>query len=209
MTRDDDIDPSDAPLFSRPLLADDVPEEGLETKIVASPQEREALADADGLGALSRLEADLCVTREGRDGLRVTGELRADLRQTCVLTLEPFDSRIVAPIEMRFAPERAPTPPPSERASRRRKEAVKVDEEESQPRSHHAADLDADPPDPMIDGQIDLGEIVAEFLALAIDLYPRKPGAQFVAPAEEDEDAPARTSPFAALRDALGKDRRS
>jgi len=36
-----------------------------------------------------------------------------------------------------------------------------------------------DPPDPIINGQIDLGALAAEFLVLNLDLYPRKPGATF------------------------------
>ena len=34
----------------------------------------------------------------------------------------------------------------------------------------------ARPPDPIIHDQIDLGALAAEFLALNLDLYPRKPG---------------------------------
>ncbi|HEY1452267.1 MAG TPA: DUF177 domain-containing protein, partial [Roseiarcus sp.] len=49
--------------------------------------------------------------------------------------------------------------------------------------------------DPVIDGKIDLGALTAEHFALGLDPYPRKPGAEFVAP---DEQA-APDSPFAAL----------
>ena len=42
---------------------------------------------------------------------------------------------------------------------------------------------DEDDPDPVIDGKIDLGALTAEFFALGLDPYPRKPGAEFVAPA--------------------------
>ncbi|MGH6874431.1 MAG: DUF177 domain-containing protein, partial [Aestuariivirgaceae bacterium] len=44
---------------------------------------------------------------------------------------------------------------------------------------------------------IDLGELVAESLGLALDSYPRKPGVEFSATAF-DEKTPAH-SPFAAL----------
>ena len=51
--------------------------------------------------------------------------------------------------------------------------------------------LDDDEPDPIVDGKIDLGALAAEFLALGLDPYPRKPGAEFAAPvAEEDDDSP-------------------
>ena len=34
-------------------------------------------------------------------------------------------------------------------------------------------------PDEIMDGQIDLGALAAEFLVLGLDPYPRKPGADF------------------------------
>jgi len=205
--------------FSRPLAAVDVPEDGLELAIAADAKERAALAEADGLPALNRLEAKLRVTPAGRGGLRVTGELAADLRQICVVTLEEFDARVVEPIEISFAPEAAPPAQDRhqdrrqdhhrERMSRRRREAEP--EEPKEPRTSHIADLDEDAPDPLVDGRIDLGAIVAEFFALALDPYPRKPGARFAAPEaatpeEEEPEAPTRASPFTRLRDALDKE---
>ena len=57
-----------------------------------------------------------------------------------------------------------------------------------------------DPPDVMVDGVLDLGGVVCEQLALNIDPFPRKPGAEFetVAADEGEVDEPA-PSPFAAL----------
>jgi uncharacterized metal-binding protein YceD (DUF177 family) len=188
--------------FSRPLAAAEVPEEGLDLHVAARPDECAALAAQDGLVALSRLEADLAVRRRGAGGLAVTGELRADLRQTCVVTLEEFDATIVEPIEIAFAPEPAPrAPEPTHRARTRRP----VEPEEP---SSRFVDLEDDETDPLIDGRIDLGAIVAEFLALALDPYPRKPGASFTAPQEEPKaEAEPRRSPFAGLGDALRKGR--
>ena len=57
--------------------------------------------------------------------------------------------------------------------------------------------LAEDPPDPLIGGVVDLGACISEFLTLALDPYPRKPGAQFNEPAPA---ADAETSPFAKLR---------
>jgi hypothetical protein len=50
-------------------------------------------------------------------------------------------------------------------------------------------------PDKIVDGTIDLGALTAEFLALGLDPYPRKPGVDFTFESEEKPD-----SPFAALR---------
>ena len=56
-----------------------------------------------------------------------------------------------------------------------------------------------DPPDLIVNGLFDLGALAAEFLALALDPYPRKPGVSFVETAPEAE-GPESVSPFAALR---------
>ncbi len=53
-----------------------------------------------------------------------------------------------------------------------------------------------DPPDPLLGSAVDLAAVVTEFLALAIDPYPRKPGAVFVTPVELKDPT---ASPFAAL----------
>jgi hypothetical protein len=198
--RDDEDESRDAPL-SRPLAAAEVPEEGLDVHIAARADECAALAAADGLAALTRLEADLRVRREGAGGLRVEGELRAELRQTCVVTLEEFDVTLVEPIDVAFAPEPAPRPPAE--PSRRSRRPAELEEPES---GSHFVDLEEDAPDPLIDGRIDLGAIVAEFLALALDPYPRKPGASFTASQQEGDGAPL-GSPFAGLGDALRKGR--
>ena len=55
---------------------------------------------------------------------------------------------------------------------------------------------DEDEPDPVIDGKIDLGALTAEFFALGLDPYPRKPGAVLD---EERTNSEPTDSPFAAL----------
>ena len=64
-----------------------------------------------------------------------------------------------------------------------------------------AIDIEADDaPEPLVAGGVDVGEAVAERLALALDPYPRKPGASFDTPPEEPGDASeSRPNPFAAL----------
>lgn len=202
MTHEPGLGQIDSP-FSRPLAVVEVPENGLEITIAATAQERAALAEADGLRAVSRLEADLRVTREIAGGVRVTGELRADIRQTCVVSLEDFDARVVEPIDVRFAPE--PTIEASSQSGRNWRDRRHAEPEPKESKtSRHIADLDEETPDPLVDGRIDLGAIVAEFLALGLDPYPRKPGASF---AEPDAGAKESASPFASLRKALEKGR--
>jgi hypothetical protein len=177
------------PAFARPLKIAEVPPEGLEIDIVADDAERAALSAHNGLVAIPALAARLRIRRWRGDGLAVEGELRAVVRQTCVLTMDEFDAEIITPVEMRFAPERPPAQPRRTRGPR---------PEEVADTAALTIGLDDDPPDPLVGGAVDLGAIVSEFLTLALDPYPRKAGAQFVEPAPA-EDAPE-TSPFVRLR---------
>jgi uncharacterized metal-binding protein YceD (DUF177 family) len=165
---------NDAPVFSRPVRVDALPSEPLARAIEADAEERAALAKLNRLPAIAKLAATFTLRRLGRDGARVTGVVRAEFTQICVVSIEPFPATLDEEVDVRFAP-------PDEKREERRGEFIAFDEE--------------DPPDPIVDGVIDLGALAAEFFALALDPYPRKPGVSFTPPAEQDETG----SPFAAL----------
>ena len=159
---------------------DDIPETGLHLEIDAPEPVRAEIAGLAGLRELGRLSAVFDLTRRGA-GVRVTGNVSARVGQTCVVTLEPVESDIDEPVDLRFAPR--PVAPASAKS-----ETVAA----------HTSD--EDPPDPLFGGKLDLGAIATEFLLLGIDPYPRKPGAEF-APVKPDD---ASAKPFAAL-EALKK----
>ena len=56
-------------------------------------------------------------------------------------------------------------------------------------------------PEPIIDGRIDLAEIIAQYLGVAIDPYPRAPGAKIMQQYqdEEEEMLETRKNPFGVL----------
>ncbi|MGO4869464.1 MAG: YceD family protein [Roseiarcus sp.] len=174
-------------LFSRPVRVEALPKEGLTQTIEANPAERAALAELNGLPGIAKLTATFVLKRAGRGGVRVSGVVHAELTQTCVVSLEPFAATLDEPVDVRFAPS-------AEEAAARRgasgaaAETILLDAE--------------DAPDPIVDGRVDLGALAAEFMALGLDPYPRKPGVAFAPPAE---DASA-DSPFGALAEA-GKKR--
>jgi uncharacterized metal-binding protein YceD (DUF177 family) len=167
------------PLWSRRLALDEVPEGGLHVDLAADAATRAALAQAAGLRDLPRLEAALDVSRHGRAGLRVEGEMSATVGQTCVVSLEPIEQEIREPIDLVFASSPGPA-------------ALADDKGEATMRFG-----DAEPPELLAGGEVDLGAIVAEFLMLSIDPYPRKEGVQFDAPPRQEEGAGPK--PFAAL----------
>jgi hypothetical protein len=169
-------------LFSRPIRVEAIPLDGLEERIEADEAERAALAAFNGLPAIGELTATFVLKHGGRGAIIVRGELSAEITQTCVVTLEPFDSSISETIDLRFAPR---TDEPARRSKSSDEVATLTSDNE-------------DAPDPLVDGKIDLGVIVSEFLTLGLDPYPRKPGVAFEAPKKGDEISS--NSPFSALK---------
>ena len=151
--------PPALPELSRPLRADKISAGGVVETIVAKPAEREALAARFGVLGVQKLEATLNVDPAKGKMFAVTGTLSAEVVQPCVVTLEPITSKIVDTIDVLFAPpqmlDKGAGPAQAE-----------VGEEET--------------PEPIVDGVIDLGELVAQHLAIAIPLYPRRAGVPLV-----------------------------
>lgn len=141
-----------APEFSRtfdPRHLVDAPQH-----LVPTETERAALAARFGLVAIARLEADVSLLAEG-DRVKVSGELSADIVQSCAVTGEDLPVAIREPLTFSFVPASAPTTPGEE---------VELAAEELDEIAY--------------DGPlIDVGEAVAESLALAIDPYAEGPGA--------------------------------
>ena len=167
---------TEAKPFSRVARVDALPREGQTVTIEATSAEREALASFFELPAIAALTATLRLEPWGRGGARVTGAVHGELTQICVVSLEPFPATVDEAVDVRFAPQAAvDSKPPAA------KETLSL--------------ADEDEPDPIIDGKIDLGALAAEFFALGLDPYPRKPGVTF----EQSAKSEPTDSPFSAL----------
>jgi uncharacterized metal-binding protein YceD (DUF177 family) len=162
--------------WSVPVTLDDIPDTGMHTEIEAPESVRAELAALTGLRGLPRLSAVFDLSRRG-SGAHVSGKVSARVVQTCVITLEPIENEIDEDVELVFTPALA-------EAGQTRAKDGESDE----------------PPEPLVDGKIDLGAIATEFLLLGIDPYPRKAGAEFSPVTADDGSA----RPFAAL-EALKK----
>ena len=178
--------------FSRPFPVDDVGEEPILISISANEDECAALARSLGVEAIASFGGDFQIAKMGRLRIRAAGELRTVLTQICVVTLDPFETAIVEPVAIDFAPPEAA----AAAAARTPHAPLPGESLADQP----------DPPDPIVDGRIDLGVVATEFLALALDPYPRKPGVAFDPPQGEGARS-GDVSPFAAL-EKLKKDGR-
>jgi hypothetical protein len=170
--------------FSRQIEVSQAEDKALRMEITATQGECDALAQQDDLPAISQLKARFEVTTAGRGIFLVTGEVRARVTQTCVVSLDLFETDVVQAVELSFA-----SPQDVERA-----EAAYAKRHEEDP---DAADI-PEPPDPIINGRIDLGAVAAEQLVLGLDPYPRKPGAEFPKDLAQVGEI-AEVSPFAAL----------
>ncbi len=141
-------------------------------ELEATEAERAALARRFGILGIGALAAELDLA-PGRGGITLArGRLRAQVTQECVATGEPVEQRVEAPLELRILPEGTP-----------------------------ATDDDPDSPDEIetTGDTVDLGEVVAEQLALALDPYPRLPDAEIELPDDPVEEAEAKPNPFSAL----------
>jgi Large ribosomal RNA subunit accumulation protein YceD len=168
-------------IFSHLVNVEEVPEQGLDLAISADAATRQALAAADGVAGIDSLEADFHIARHDLDEFNVSGTLRARVTQICVVSLEPFDTDVVEEIDVDFAP-------PAMAAHAAARSATLLGAPGVPER---------DPPDAIVDGMIDVGALAAEFLALGLDPYPKKPGVEF-APVTVPEESAGR--PFDALK---------
>lgn len=155
--------------FSRPLPVDRIPRTGSFEKLKADAKECEALARRLQVPALHGLTAGLRATPWRGGGLKLEGDLTADLDQVSVVSLERFRHQLTYPVLRYFLPA-----------------GVASREED-------------DEADPIVNSTVDLGEVVAETLALELEPYPRKPGEAFAEHIESVDEEPESQSPFAAL----------
>jgi hypothetical protein len=138
------------PELHRPLPADTVPLSGREVVVEATPEECAALAARMRIPAVKRLRVRFALTPALAGSIAAAGRIEAEVVQTCVVTLEEFTARIGEDFEVLF---------------------VEAGTESD--------DIDPEAVDeiPFAAGVLDLGEAAAEQLALALDPYPRAPGA--------------------------------
>ena len=147
--------------------------------LVADAGQRAALARRFGLLALDRLQAEVALTPDsGGELLRVEGHLSAAASQACVVTLEPVAALVEEDFSLQFSFL-------LEVASTERELLVDPEAE--------------DPPEPLGPEGLDLGEALAQQLAVALEPYPRAPGAALDPALAAPEPAGDPEGPFAEL----------
>ncbi|KQP21890.1 metal-binding protein [Methylobacterium sp. Leaf469] len=139
--------------------------------VTATPEECAALAADFGIPGIRDLVGRFRVGGT-LENLSVTGSVEAVVTQICTVSLDEFEAPVHETVDVAFTDGEIPT-------------------------GHDAEEIDV--PDPIVNGRVDFGLLTAEFLAMGLDPYPRKPGVTFAEP-EPDADG----APLAGLRALQG-----
>ena len=161
------------PEFSRLLKVENLSALPVERELRATGEECRALAQRFRLEGLERLASRLRILPWNRGGIRVEGELQAHVVQRCVISLQPMPQDIAKGFVSFFAPPEA------------------LDE-----LSLEALPMEMEAPEVIEADGVDLGELVAQQLCLALDPYPHLPGARMP---DFAGAPPSPATPFAGL----------
>lgn len=166
---------TDKPEFSREF---DVRQcEGKAARLQANEAERAALSKRFGIVRIDRLEAEVVLHRKDRV-VDARGTLEADIVQACAVSAEDLPVSVREEIAVRFVPE-ARSYGPDEEIELSAEECDEIEYEGS---------------------HFDLGEAVAQTLALAIDPFLVGPEAE-EARKRPELNGSGDAGPFAALKD--------
>ncbi len=155
------------PELHRPVALDRIGSQGMVLTVDAAPGELPEITVRLRLVALASLHCAFKLRRIGAATIEAEGALRARVTETCVVTLDPFEHDVEETFTVHFVPAGSEDDDPDPEA---------VDQI------------------PFDGGSVDIGEAAVEQLALALDPYPRKPGAALPPELDAEPDGP-----FAAL----------
>ena len=141
--------------FARPQRVDTIGDDARTIEVDADAQERAALAKRFDLIGIERLTGKFTIRRDAA-GIVAEGRVEAAVTQACSITGDPLPVTVDEPVALRF-----------------------VAEEDSGQDEVELGDSDIDVI-PYDGGTIDLGEVAAETMALALDPFPRGPNAEVV-----------------------------
>lgn len=161
------------PEFPRPQRLDTIGAGESRVSVEADAAERSALARRFGLIAIGKLAADFTIRRDAA-GIIARGHLSGAVVQPCSITGDPVPAKIEEDFAIRFVPEGGDAA-----------DEVELSEDDCDTVFYTG-------------GAIDLGEAAAETLALALDPFPRSPGAA-AALREAGVLSEEEAGPFAAL----------
>jgi hypothetical protein len=152
----------------------------------ADAGEREAIRERVGVPALFDFNAEFTLSRRDRDHIDLSGRLKAAFKQVCVVSLEEFEVAIDEAFALLYT-----TLPPITQHPAATEEAMLAGDISS------GAD---DAPESIGPEGIDLKEAAVQAFSLAIDPYPRAPGADFEGWNETPDEGPSPLADLAKFR---------
>lgn len=166
------------PEFSRLIAIEGITPDKTRTEVIeATEEECAALAARFGLRHLSNLKGTVNIRRiSGSDMIKIDGKISADVVQACVVSLQDVHGRVDSTFDTYFT-QNAGTP----------RDEIEFTLED---------DLEA--AEIVVNGMIDMGEVVAQYLSLELDPYPRAPGVSLAAQMRET-GAGGKSNPFQVL----------
>ena len=172
-----------APEFSRTVKLRAIRQEPL--SLEADAAERAALAARFGISAIDSLHAAITLDPDG-DRIAASGRLQAAIVQACAISGDDFPVAIDEDLEFVFVPA-------GREASAQEGEEIELEREQLDEIEYHG-------------DSFDLGEAIAQSLALAIDPYAEGPGADA---AREQAGLGTEDAPSGPLAEALAALRKS
>ncbi len=163
------------------------------TRIAASEEQRKALCVRLDLNSISSLSADVTLHREKGSVIHVNGLMKANVMQACSITTDPVQTQIEETFEGWFADQDRIVmlaKARHERLGRMTDSEIPILDE-------------SEDPEPLVNGMIDIGELVVQHLSLAVDAFPRRRGledTEIVDVSAGDPAALMRRNPFEALK---------
>lgn len=174
-------------LLSLSFRVDDVPPRGLSGTLTAGAEELAALARDFDLADIAFLKMDYELMPIGARRFRLLGRVKAQVTQSCVVTLEPVENMIDEPVDLELWP----------------KEDV---EETEYAEDEEGAALALEGPEPILNDRIEIGQLAYEHFSTALDPYPRKAGVELDwRDPRADDGSESGNRPFAELGSLLRK----
>jgi hypothetical protein len=143
-----------------------LPRNGLPVVIEADAHQNAELARQHGLVSVEAFHVEFLVSPWKRQGVKVEGRVTAEITQACIVTLEPVHATVDEAVSATYLPEDS-----------------KLGREGFGLGGEILISVDGpDSPETFTGDRIDVGALAEEFFGLAIDPYPRKPGAALASP---------------------------
>lgn len=182
--------------WSFPVEAEKISDKPYVVSIKPTADEKKRLAQRLNIKSLESLSAEITFNRQpGKMSVHAAGAFEAEVKQDCVVSGKPVITQINEKFDAWFADKSKTVP-----FARARQDKMMEKGNLEMPILDEAED-----PEPIVDGIIDAGELVTQFLSLSINPYPHAEGVHYEH-GDESEKGPSLKldNPFAALKDWKG-----